>query len=132
MMRHVDKVWKAVKLVSSARDLAIETRRLEWNVTAPNTFFLQAEHADISLVPNDRARITAEVELPLGIGWQLATDQNEAGVYIVSKRKPVIGSIGRAKFTIGLPPGIHISLKLDHCQLCLDDLYTSLELPPLA
>ena len=108
-----------MNLVNSARELAIETRRFQWKVTAPNTFFLQAEHADIRIGTTNRASISAKAELQVGIGWQLATDQDEAGVYIVARRKPVIGSIGRAKFTIALPPGIHLSLKLDHCQLCV-------------
>lgn len=131
-MRHLGGLWQAVKLLSSARNLAIETRRFDWRVTPPSTFYLDAEYADIRLVTEEGGLISAKVEVPLGIGWQLATDQDEAGVYIVAKRKPVIGSISRAKFTVALPSALHISLKLAHCQLRLDDFSARLELPPSA
>lgn len=129
-MQRLARIWNAVKLLSSARDLAIETRRLEWNVTLPNTFFLQAEHCDISLSWHDQPKLMANLELQAGFSWQWTTDQDEAGVYIVARRKPLIGSIGRGKFAFTLPHGAHISLKLDSCQLCCIDLHTSLELPP--
>ena len=70
------------------------------------------------------------VLLRAGFGWQLTTDQDDAGVYVVAKRKPVIGSIARGKFHFTLPQGVYISLKLTQCQLCLDDLTASLDLPP--
>ena len=131
-MRHLDNLWKALKLAGAARELAIETRRFQWEVTTPSTFFLQAEYADIRLSTHDRLEVLAKVELQAGFGWQLATDQDEAGVYVIARRKPLIGSIGRAKFDITLPQDLHVSLKLEHCQLCLDDLNTTLEFPPFS
>ncbi len=129
-MRHLGKLWDAFSLVSSVRDAALERRRYSWQVTLPNTLHLEAEYADIRLVTRERPTITAKVALPLGIGWQLAAEQDDAGVYIVAMRKPLIGSLGRARFDIALPPGLHITLKLRRCQLRLDDLDMTLELPP--
>ena len=129
-MRHLDNLRRALSLFGAARDLAIESRRFEWEVPTPNTFYLEAEYADIRLSTHEHRQILAKVELQAGFGWQLATDQDEAGVYIVARRKPVLGSIGRAKFTITLPSDVHLSLQLEHCQLCLVDLNTSLDLAP--
>lgn len=129
-MRYLANIWNAVKLVSSARDLAVETRRFEWTVSIPNTFFLQAEHCDINLSWHDNHNVIANLELQAGFGWQWTTDQDEAGVYIVARRKPLIGSIGRGKLDFALPQGIHLSLKLENCRLCFDKLDASLELPP--
>lgn len=131
-MRLLDNAWKALKLVGAARELAIETRRFNWELAPGNTFFLQAEYADISLRTHHRREVMAKVELQAGFGWQLLTEQDEAGVYIIARRKPLIGSIGRSRFDITVPDDIHISFKLDHCKVCLDDLNTSLDLPPLA
>ena len=130
MMRMLDKAWKAFKLVGVARELVIETRRFSWDVAAGTTFFLQAEYADIRLVAHERHEILAKVELQAGFGWQLVTDQDEAGVYIIARRKPLIGSIGRGRFDNTLPADVHVSLKLEHCQVCLDDLNSALDLPP--
>ena len=132
MMRQMDKVWKALKIAGAARELAIETRRLSWQAAAGTTFFLQAEYADIHLAAHERQEIIAKVELQAGFGWQLASEQDEAGVYIIARRKALIGSMGRCKFHITLPKEVHISLKLEHCQVCLAELNTALELPPFA
>ena len=133
MMRHLGHLRKALQLSGAVRDLAFETRRLQWEVASPNTLYLDVEYADIRLSSaQDSRQIQAKVELQAGFGWQLATDQDEAGVYIVARRKALIGSIGRAKVSISTPPDVHISLKLNRCQLCLVDLNTSLDLEPFA
>ena len=131
-MRMLDNVWRALRIVGAARELAIDTRRFNWNVAAGTTFYLEAEYADIHLVSHDRPEVLAKVELQAGFGWQLATDQDEAGVYMIARRKALIGSIGRAKFDIKLPEQVHISLKLENCQVCLADFNTTLDLPPFA
>ncbi len=126
----LDNIWKALRIVGAARELAIETRRFNWEVAAGTTFFLQAEYADIQLVAHERPEIQAKIELQAGFGWQLATDQDEAGVYVIARRKALIGSIGRANFDIKLPQQTHISLKLENCQLCFAKLSTALDMPP--
>lgn len=129
-MRHLSSIRKAARLLHVARDLAVETQGFHWDVTPPNTLFLQAEQSDIRLALHDQPQILAKVELRAGFGWQLTTDQDAAGVYVVARRKPLIGSIARGKFHFTLPRGVHISLKLTQCQLCFDDLTASLDLPP--
>ncbi len=131
-MRLLDNAWKALKLFGAARELAVETRRYRWEAAPGTTFFLQAEYADIRLVTHRRPEVLAKIELQAGFGWQLLTEQDEAGVYIIARRKQLIGSLGRSRFDITLPDDIHISFKLDQCMLCLDDLNISLDLPPLA
>ena len=128
----LQKAWSAFKLIGAARDLAIETRRFSWEAAPGATFFLQAEFADIRLVKRERREIAAKIELQAGFGWQLLTDQDEAGVYIIARRKAVIGGMSRGRFEIALPGDAHISLKLEHCQLCLADLNTALDLPPFS
>ena len=132
MMRILDNIWQALRIVGAARELAIETRRFNWEVAAGTTFFLQAEHADIHLQAHERPEIQAKVELQAGFGWQLATDQDEAGVYMIARRKALIGSVSRAKFEIKLPRQAHISLKLENCQLSLAELSAALDLAPFA
>ncbi len=128
-MQNLQNFWKAVNVVSSVRDLAVESKTYQWDISPPITFFLDVEHADVILKRHADPIILATTELQAGFGWQVATEQDDAGVYIVAKRKPLIGSIGRGKFTVTLPHNTHVSLKLEKCQLTLDDLSTILDLP---
>ena len=129
-MQPLDSLWKAVTIVSSVRDLALESKTYHWDITPPITFYLHVECATVVLKHHDKPTISATIELQAGFGWQVATDQDDAGVYIVAKRKPLIGTIGRGNFDITLPHDIHVTLKLEHCQLRLDDLHTTLDIPP--
>lgn len=129
-MQNLENLWKAVNLVGSMRDLAIESKNYQWDVVPPLTFFLQVEHADVILKRHSTPVILARTEIQAGFGWQVVTDQDDAGVYIVGKRKPVIGTIGRAKFFITVPDSIHVTLKIDHCQLTLDDVSSTFDFPP--
>ena len=129
-MARMANLRDALKLAGAARDLAVERRRYNWDVTPPATFYLQAEHADIRLSQNDESRIDATIELRGRFAWQLAAEQDEAGVYIIARRKAVLGSLARLRIHAHLPPGLTISLKLHNCQLRLDDLHGELDFPP--
>ena len=125
-----DRLRDALRLAGAARDLAIEKRRYSWDATPPNAFYLQAEQAEIRLSPHDESRIDAAIELRGRFAWQLAAEQDEAGVYIIARRKAVVGSLARLRIHALLPPGLHISLKLHDCQLRLDDLHAELDFSP--
>ena len=129
-MRHLGSLRRAFHWLNSARDLTLESRTYQWEAAPPMTFFLQTEQAAITLARHDKPQILAKVELQAGFGWQMAAEQDEAGVYLIARRKPLIGGIGRGKFDIALPAGVHITLKLTHCQLRLDKLNATLDFPP--
>ncbi len=131
-MRHLGNFRKALGLFGAARDLAIETRRYEWELLMPNSFYLEAENADIRFSCHEFSRIQATVELQAGFGWRLATDQDDAGVYMVARRKPLVGALARARITVTLPAEVHLRLKLERCRLSLLDLNAQLEFAPFA
>lgn len=129
-MQHLDNLWKAIHLAGSMRDLAIDSKTYQWDVHTPATFFLHVEYADVTIKRHDTPIIQARTEIQAGFGWQVVTDQDDAGVYVVGRRKPLIGTIGRAKFLVIVPHNIHVTLKLEHCQLTLGEVNTTFDLPP--
>ncbi len=132
MTRHVQQLWKAIDLLGYARDLAYESTTYRWEVSRPNTFFLDAEYADVTLNRQETAQISATVRLRASFSWQLTTEQDDAGVYVVARRKAVIGNVGQARFVISVPTDIHVSLRLRHCRLSLEGFDGALDLPSVA
>ena len=62
-------------------------------------------------------------------GWRVAAEQDDAGVYFVALRRPVIGSMAWASFLVTVPRDAHLALKLEHTRLCLEDVKGVMELP---
>ena len=129
-MSRTERLWRGIKLAGAAWDLTVQKRRYQWDVALPNTLYLEAEQALVQLSPHNKASVEARIELRGGIAWQLTTDQDEAGVYIIARRKSLLGSIAGGKFRLWVPRGLHISLRLTACQLRLDDLQASIDFAP--
>ena len=129
-MRNLSKLRGALDLLGSIRDLTVVSRQYQWEVQTPSSFYLEAEYAEINLARADNNHLHVSVKLRASMSWKLVTERDDAGVYIVAKRKPLIGNIGRARLHVRVPHGVHISLQLQSCVLCLDELVSRYDLPP--
>lgn len=128
-MQHLDTLWKVLNSASTVRDLAQETRVYEFAVAAPTTFYLHTEQAQVQITRWSQPRIRIRATLQAGFGWRMRTDQDEAGVYLVARRRMVIGGIARARFDIHVPDVTHLALKLTDSRLTLDGLSHTLHIP---
>lgn len=128
-MQKLNKLHDALDLLVSIRDLTIVSRNYQWEIQAPGSFYLEAEFAEVDLSQSEDNHLYVSVRLRASMSWKLATERDDAGVYVVLKRKPIIGNIGRARFHARVPRGMHISLQLENSRLCLNDLVGALDLP---
>lgn len=131
-MQHLDNLWKLVSAASTVRDLALEARELAFVVQGPTTFYLHAEQADISIRRHNEPQLRARARLQAAFGWRLLSDQDEAGIYIVARRRAVVGGLSRAAFEITTPLDTYLMLRLENCTLRMEDLHGLLEIPPSA
>jgi len=129
-MKRSALVKQSLRFLAAARNLALERRRMIWNIEAPGTFFLAAEHASITVQWHDRAQAQARMELQASFAWQIVSEQDASGLYIVARRRSLLGGRGRAKLDFTLPRGLHLSLDLQHCELRLQDTQLHIELSP--
>jgi len=129
-MQRLETLWKLVNAASTVRDMAITSRVLEFTVQPPVTFYLHAEYAALTISRWDVPRIRVQCQLQAGFGWNMQTDQDEAGVYVVARRRPVVGSAGSATFQIDLPRDTHIVLRMAHCSVQWDDLNGEFHIHP--
>ncbi len=129
-MQHLDTLWKVLGAASSVREMAQETRRYQFQVTPPLTFYLHTEAASVRVLRWSLPAIDIRAELQAGFGWRVQTDQDEAGVYLVAKRRPVVGSLARAQFSITVPDDTYLVLRLEDGALLLDNLDGTFHIPP--
>lgn len=130
-MQHLDTLWKMVTAASTVRDLALESKTYQFVVQPRVTVYVHTEYAAISITRWHQPLVTMKAQLQAGFGWRVETDQDEAGVYLVAKRRAVVGGLGRGRFDLHVPYNAYLHLKLEKGQLTLDDISGEYTLPPV-
>lgn len=91
-------------------------------VNAPLTVYVRASHCHLTVRRHELSRVELSANLARAFGVELATDQDEAGIYIVARRKPVVGAIARLDLTLTLPSGVHLAFHLTPGAVTFADL----------
>jgi hypothetical protein len=129
-MQRLDSLWKLVSAASAVRDMAFEKKAYEFKVAPKTTFYLHAENARLTLKRWHEPKITVHAELQAGFGWRIQTEQDDAGVYLVAKRRTIIGNLSRAQFRVLLPHDAYVVVKMENGSVEMDDIQHTLHIPP--
>ena len=132
MVEHLNTIWKAVNAASTVSELARQSQTYHFPVAGPVTLYLRAEQAEVRLTRWTKTEIEVMAQLQAAFGWRLATDQDEAGVYIVARRRALLGGLSRVVFSIFAPHDTYFLLKLDESRVLLDQVNGALHIPPAA
>jgi hypothetical protein len=101
---------------AAASQATSESFRQIFNVQLPCTVYVRAAHCTVDVrrqaAERERERVELHATLRAAFGWEFSTDQDDAGVYIVAKRKPVVGALADARFSLNVPTGAHLVLHL--------------------
>lgn len=129
-MERLNLLWQAVAVAGELRDIARERRSYVFNTPEPVTFYLRAERASVSIRRWTQPRIELHLRLDGAFGWQVATDQDAAGVYVVAHRRRIVGSMSSAVFEITVPQPTYLMLKLRDGAVTLEGVDGTLQIPP--
>ena len=130
MTKHLNTLWQVVNAASAVADFARQSQTYTFSVNDPVTVYLQAEQAEIKLVRWGQPKVDVFVQLQVAFGWRIATDQNADGVYVVAKRRMLVGSMSKATFTLTVPYQAYLILKLHESSLLIADVDGTLHVPP--
>jgi hypothetical protein len=125
-------LWQTVSAVSELSDIARSRQTYHFSTLGPVTFYLQAEQAEVRVTRWPQPRVEVTVTLQAAFGWRVATDQDEAGVYIVARRRPLVGGLSRAVFDALVPHDAFLDLRLDDGRVVLEGVRGMLQVPPPA
>lgn len=128
-MHKLDGLWKLVNSAAAVRDVAQEQRAYRWQVARGMTFYLHTQAAQVSVarIPGDELQV--DVTLQAGFGWRVAQEQDDVGVYLVAQRRALVGGLASGRFAVRAPMGLRLVLRLERCQLCLDDFSATAIIP---
>ena len=100
-----------------------------FNVSTPITVYVRGSQCRVTVTRGDAHKVIVEANLVRAFGLELVAEQDDAGVYIVARQKPVIGRLSRAEFSITVPAETHLVFRLTPGDVVLNDLNGMLELP---
>ncbi len=92
-----------------------------FDVSPPVTVYVSGERCRVTLRRAAMGRVTLEARIGHP-GVEFVTEQDPAGVYIVLKRKPVIGAVARVDFTLHVPEDVHLALRLTAGEVLFVDM----------
>lgn len=129
-MQKLNTLWRITEAASTVRDIAQHTKSYHFSANSPITFYLRAENAAVRIVRWDRPAIEVSVTFHGVFGWRIATDQDEAGVYMAAGRRPVVGKLSRADFVVRVPNTTYLVLNLISSDLILEEVNETVRLEP--
>jgi post-segregation antitoxin (ccd killing protein) len=130
-MQHLNTLWQAVNVASSVTELARQSQTYHFNVSGAVTFYLQAESAAVRVTRWNEPKVEVTAQLQAAFGWRVATDQDDAGVYVVARRRPVVGTLSSALFSVLVPLDAYLIFKLADGRVTLNHIDGTLQVPPL-
>jgi len=135
-MQHLNTLWQIVGAAQSVTEMARpfvgRQQSYLFNVSASSaiTLFLRADNAEVRVARWLKPQVEVVVQLQVPLGWRIATDQDEAGVYVVAKRKRVVGGMSSASFTVNVPQDAYLMLELENGRVLIDDINGALHIAP--
>lgn len=100
-------------------------------VRPPVTVFVRASQCQVTVHYHDLDHVELYASLYAGFGMRLVVEQDDAGVYVVARRRRLLGLLSRCEFTITVPAYCHLAFNLTPGTVRLQDLNGPLEIPPL-
>lgn len=129
-MQHLNRLWQMVSAMNTVRDIAQKTKTYYFAIQPHMTFYLHIAGAEVELIRWERPMIEMTVRLDGVFGWKVAVDQDEAGIYVAARRRPIVGEITYGRFEVRCPHDTYNIFKLEACRLTLNDVTGEFHLPP--
>jgi len=100
-----------------------------FEVALPTTVYIRASNVEVTVCREPGTRVELSAQLRGSFGWELAAEQDSAGVYIVAKRKRVVGALSAGRFTVTVPPQANLVFHLTPGEIRFVEIDGKLTIP---
>ena len=129
-MQHLNTLSQVMSAASSVAELARASQHYSFLVRPGSTCYVHVAGGEIRIARQPATLVEISAKLQAPFGWRIAAEQDEAGVYFVALRRAIVGALADASFLVTVPQDAHLTLKLDHTRLCLENVEGTFELSP--
>lgn len=102
-----------------------------FKVEAPVTVFVRGTKCKVTVQYHDLEQVELHVHLYNAFGLKFVTEQDEAGVYIVAKRRRFLGWISRAEFVLRVPAYANLAFNVTPGTVQLNEVTGVVHISPL-
>lgn len=129
-MQHLGKLTQLVSAAATVSEIAHKSQTHRFGASGPLMLYAHLESADVTVERRALPYLEVRAQLQAPFVWRMAFDQDDAGVYVVARRRPLVGELGGGHFRLVVRPDTYLHLRLEGCKLTLLDLRSTIELPP--
>lgn len=130
-MDKIDTLMQVVSTLRAIPDVARERRVVAYEVQGPVTVYVRASHCQVIVQRTLERQVQVEGDLRQAFGWDWVVDHDDAGVYVVLKRKPVVGALSTASLKLAVPTDAYLVFNLTPGNVLLADFEGRLAVAPL-
>jgi hypothetical protein len=130
----VHRLETLFQLVSAVRALPDLTKRRQvaaYEVHGPTTIYVRASFSQVTVRRSLEPRVQIECELRQAFGWEWTVERDEVGIYVVLKRRPVVGKLSTADLHLLVPTDAYLVFHLTPGSVQLADFNGRLAVEPL-
>ena len=116
-MQQLDTFRRIIGAASTVGAIASSDKEYQFYTSDDATTYLYAEHCAIEVERWDKPIVRCTFNLRLTPGWRVAAEQDESGIYLVLKRRQIVGGLARATILLTLPQNTTCLLEVTGCTL---------------
>lgn len=102
-----------------------------FKVEAPVTVFVRGTKCKVMVQYHEMEQVELHAHLYNAFGLKFVTEQDDAGVYIVAKRRRFLGWISRAEFVLRVPHYANLAFNVTPGTVQLNDVAGVVNISPL-
>lgn len=99
-------------------------------VEFPITVFVRASKCHVTVYYHELDQVELHASLYAAFGMRLIIERDEAGIYVVARRRRVVGAFSRSEFTVVVPRYCHLAFNLTPGHVRFIRLNGVLQVPP--
>jgi hypothetical protein len=100
-----------------------------FEVILPITVFVRASQCNVIVRHAVGNIVELSANLRASFGWEFVAEQDDAGIYVVAKRKPIVGNLSSASFTLIVPPEANLVFHLTPGSVKLVNINGKITIP---
>lgn len=130
----IERLNQIAAAASSLAEIVRREQTLRFHTPDPTiTVYIHTELSEVRVLRHDLPQVDVTIMLQAPFAWRLAAEQDDAGIYIVARRRPLVktavGGFAGALIEVVAPAQAHLTVRIDGGRLVVENAQGAFDLP---